>query len=414
MNCSCFEDTLYYSPPSHGDWGIVRVAALVPESHLLFVSPSACGRHGALGALQHGFKDRVSYLAIDQQDIIAGYDGLIEQAVAALLDRRRPKAVIIYVSCLDDLIGTDLDSLCHRLRAMHPGVAFQPAHMNPIALDSKKPPMLTTQQAMYNFLNPRDDRDGGVNLIGNLEPLDPDCELFPVLNAMGASPARHLSDYATFEAFQQMAQSRANLVLSPIAALAAQTLARNHGMPFLMLPVSYDLREIDGQYASLAAFLDAPLPDLSGAHQRAAEAMDAAQKALNGRPVWIAGGAVMRPFGLARALLSAGFRVETVVAQMAVPVDRDAFEWLHEAHPEINVIQPQHARLIDFDHPSPEAVAIGFDAAYIAGTSRVVPVTNDDGMFGYGGVVRLMRRMIDAAAHPADLRQMIDDYGVVL
>ena len=76
MSClNCFESTLCYTAPSHGDWGIVRIAALVPETHLLFVSPSACGRHGALGALQHGFKDRVSYLAITREDIIAGYDG---------------------------------------------------------------------------------------------------------------------------------------------------------------------------------------------------------------------------------------------------------------------------------------------------------------------------------------------------
>lgn len=28
---SCFENTLCYTAPSHGDWGIVRIAALVPE-----------------------------------------------------------------------------------------------------------------------------------------------------------------------------------------------------------------------------------------------------------------------------------------------------------------------------------------------------------------------------------------------
>lgn len=141
MSCqSCFENTLCYTAPSHGDWGIVRIAALVPEVHLLFVSPSACGRHGALGALQHGFKDRVSYLAITREDIIAGYDGLVEEAVAELLRRKKPtpRAIMIFVSCLDDLIGTDLDSLCLRLHAAHPETEFRPAHMNPITLDSKK------------------------------------------------------------------------------------------------------------------------------------------------------------------------------------------------------------------------------------------------------------------------------------
>ena len=181
MSClNCFESTLCYTAPSHGDWGIVRIAALVPETHLLFVSPSACGRHGALGALQHGFKDRVSYLAITSEDIIAGYDGLVEEAVSELLRRKnpRPRAVLIFVSCLDDLIGTDLNSLCQRLHAAHPDVEFQPAHMNPITLDSKKPPMVTTQAAMYSFLRRTEVHDQGINLLGNLDALDPGCELF--------------------------------------------------------------------------------------------------------------------------------------------------------------------------------------------------------------------------------------------
>ena len=34
MSClNCFENMLSYTAPSHGDWGIVRIAALVPETH---------------------------------------------------------------------------------------------------------------------------------------------------------------------------------------------------------------------------------------------------------------------------------------------------------------------------------------------------------------------------------------------
>lgn len=45
MSC-CFENTLHYSSPGHGDWGVVRIGMLAPESVQLFVCPSACGRHG--------------------------------------------------------------------------------------------------------------------------------------------------------------------------------------------------------------------------------------------------------------------------------------------------------------------------------------------------------------------------------
>ncbi len=417
MSCqSCFENTLCYTAPSHGDWGIVRIAALVPEVHLLFISPSACGRHGALGALQHGFKDRVSYLAITREDIITGYDTLVEEAVAELLRRKkpRPKAMMLFVSCLDDLIGTDLDSLCKRLHDSHPDVEFQPAHMNPITLDSKKPPMVTTQAAMYAFLHPTDIHDQGVNMVGNLDAISPDCELFNVLSGWGCSPTRHFSDFDTFEGYQTMARSQANLMFSPIASLAVQQMQSGLGIPNLFLPVSYDLNEIKAEYAQLADFLKKDLPDMSKWHDEAVAEMETTRTALNGRPVWITAGSVLKPFGLARALLCAGFNVEAIVAQMAIAPDRDALNWILENHPEVNIIQPQHVNVIDFNHRSTEAVAIGFDSAYIAGASRVVSIVNDAGMFGYMGVVRLMQMMRESAANPEDLKQLIDDYGVVI
>ena len=417
MSCqSCFENTLCYTEPSHGDWGIVRIAALVPEVHLLFVSPSACGRHGALGALQHGFKDRVSYLAITREDIIAGYDGLVEEAVSELLRRKnpRPRAVLIFVSCLDDLIGTDLNSLCQRLHAAHPDVEFQPAHMNPITLDSKKPPMVTTQAAMYAFLHPAKERDQGINLMGNLDALNPNCELFDVLKDWGCAPVRHLSDFETFEDYQSMAKSRASLLLSPIASLAAQQMEARLGIPSLFLPVSYDVEEVEAQYAQLAAFLGKDIPQLGAQREEALAEMEATLKALAGRPIWITAGSVLKPFALARALLQAGLNVEAVVAQTAIAPDRAACQWLCENHPEVLILQPQHVNVIDFAHRSPEAVAIGFDAAYLAGASRVVPIVNDAGMFGYWGIAALMRSLREEAAHPQDLKQLIDDYGVVI
>lgn len=49
--------TLHYVSATHGDWGVVRIAALVPESHQLFVCPFACGRHGALGGAVNWIKN---------------------------------------------------------------------------------------------------------------------------------------------------------------------------------------------------------------------------------------------------------------------------------------------------------------------------------------------------------------------
>ena len=125
MNCCCgsLGKTLHYVSPAHGGWGVVRIAALVPESYQLFVAPFACGRHGALGGILNGIKDRISYLFIDESDIVSGgYEDLIPEAVEELLAslEKRPKVLMIFVSCLDDLLGTDHVSLNQRLSERFP------------------------------------------------------------------------------------------------------------------------------------------------------------------------------------------------------------------------------------------------------------------------------------------------------
>lgn len=75
--------------------------------------PSACGRHGALGSIHNGYKDRLFFLCLDESDIIEGYAHLIPDAVEELLSclKKRPRAVMMIFTCLDDLIGTDHDAL---------------------------------------------------------------------------------------------------------------------------------------------------------------------------------------------------------------------------------------------------------------------------------------------------------------
>ena len=212
-----FEDTLHYTSPAHGGWGMVRIGMLVPESVQLFVCPFACGRHGAIGAMRQGFKDRLAYLYVDQNDIVRGYDDLIPGAVEELLDAlpRRPRVVLIFLSCLDDLIGTDREALLEVLHGRFPDLRFRICHMNPISLDSKSPPPVTIQRRIYSLLEPSETKEAAVNGIGNLEAVATECELHRVLEGLGAGELRHISRCGTFGEFQRMASSRANLVLTP-------------------------------------------------------------------------------------------------------------------------------------------------------------------------------------------------------
>ena len=106
-----------------------------------------------------------------------------------------------------------------------------------------------------------------------------------------------------------MASSRANLVLAPTGVQAAKDMERALGIPFLLLPVSYSIGEIEAGYRQLRDFLDpsGAEPDLSAERAAALGAIEAALRAVGDRPVIVDASAATRPFGLARALLERSY-----------------------------------------------------------------------------------------------------------
>ena len=418
MSC-CFENTLHYSSPGHGDWGVVRIGMLAPESVQLFVCPSACGRHGAIGAMKQGLKDRLFYLYVSQSDIVDGYDPLIPEAVKNVLEalKKQPKVFFIFVSCLDDLIGTDHEALLEELGNSYPGIQFRVCHMNPIPLGSKTPPPVSIQNNLYSLLEPAQDRDSGVNAVGNLEPVALSSELYPFLNTYGAGELRHISRYTVYEQYQEMSRSRANLVIGPPGRQAAGQMEERLGIPWVFIPVSYDMEEIEGGYARLKQLLAPDAEDcfdFAPARERALKAVERARRRVGDIPVIIDASATVQPFGMAKALLTYGFQVTRVEAQDCMPFDREHMEWLVRNHPKVEICQPEHHRAVLFSRRLEYSLGIGVEGAYLAGSRHVADLFNDAGMFGYDGIVRLMGLMEGAMEAEVDLEQMINGYGLVV
>ena len=245
MSCGCFRDSLHYSSPSHGDWGVVRIGMLLPQSVQLFICCSGCGRHGALSAIHQGYKDRLFYLYLDQSDIVSGYDDLIPEAVDEILSRleKRPRAMFLFVSCLDDLIGTNHEAVLEELCRRHPEIRFAFAHMNPITLNEALSPPVSIQKNLYAMLDVPKEKDGGIGCIGNLERISDSSELYFLIRSTGGK-LRHISDYTSFDDFQEMAACKKNLLLFPPGRAAARDLQERLGTEFLCLPATYDLEEI--------------------------------------------------------------------------------------------------------------------------------------------------------------------------
>ncbi len=418
MSCSCFQDTLHYTSPATGGWGLVRICMQLPESHQLFVCPAACGRHGALGAYQQGIKERLSYLYVEQSDIIDGYDDLIVQACGELLEAldNKPKVILIVVSCIDDLLGTNHQAITDELHGRHNGTHFVFAHMNPISLDSKRPPAITALDAMHSLLERNDEKLPAVNLVGCFAGIEKSSELYPFLASLGIEEIHHIGETKNFEQYKLMEQSRLNLLLSPAGSLACTSMKRKAGIPFLKTFVSYDTADIAEDYRRIAEFFgkDVSCYDFTAAIQTMEEAVQAARAKIGGMPLIVDDSCTKRPFLLAKVLLNYGFNVVRIFAQQCIPPDKESYSVITEQHPEIEIIQPHHHNTLKFNKRLPKSLALGFEAGYISASEYVVNLVNDDGLFGYDGVRRLMNMMSEAVETKADLQKMIKEYGLVI
>lgn len=413
----CYEESLEYTAPSHGGWGLVRILTQVPELRLLFICPSACGRHSALGAVNQNIKDRVSYYYLDENEIAKGYDAEIKEACKELLEEvlEKPKVLMIIVSCLDDLIGTDVDKVMEELNQEIPSVTFICGHMNPITMDTPSPPLITNLKLIYSLLGERKDGDRGINLIGPFVKPREESELYKFFEMTGCGPLRHITDFNDYEGYQTMAKSMMNLALSPIALPIVKELEEKNRQPFIELFTSYDLEDIDAKYEKLKAHFNLR-EDIAFLREKRAKALSKIEevKELCGdREVYIAQGGVFRPFQLGAALKKYGFHVKAIIAQKLLPIEKPYMEELAEDEA-IQFLQTQHFNTILFRHRNKDAIGIGLDAAYIAGTDHVLNILNDEELYGYDGLYRLMELIEEAVLQPASLESIIKDYGLVI
>lgn len=426
MSCSScsqknvFNKSLFYSSPAHGGWGVLKAAQLLPESYHLFISPAGCGRHGALGACLDGRKKGVSYLYLKEEDIVSGgYEDTLIQAVEQLLTHlkkcgRTPKVLGIFVSCIDDLLGTDHDALLAELSALYPDMRFRFCHMNPTSTDTSVPPAVNVQNKNYSMLDVSKKRDKGVNILGNFAPLRPNGELFTMLSKMGASAVRHISDYDTFAAYQDMAKSCLNLVVTPSGKYSAVNMEKKHNMPYELVFTTFRLDKIKENYETMAKFFKAECPDVTEYEEACKRALEETRKHLNGMPVVIDGESIVRPFDLARTMLEAGINVAGIFGQQLIPSDKENFEWVMEHYPDMKIWQPQSPEATLREKHFDDCLAIGYSAAYLSQTTHVVDIDGQHGLYGYQGMIDLMEMVRKAADETIDLKKVLDEAVLVV
>jgi hypothetical protein len=414
----------FLDPPAKKDRGVIILGAY---------RPPACGRHGAIAAIEQGYKKKISYLCLgDNEIVLGGYEEEIKRGVREVLSRiqPRPRALIIFMSCIDDLLGTDHTAALRQMEEEH-GVPIRLARMNPISTDNKLPPGIRVQKTMYEFLDPPAKKDRGVIILGAYRPPARDSELAGALDFFGFGPIRHPEFCPDFESFRQMSQSAAALLLRPEGRAAAEDVSSRLDIPCHKPFMAFDKDAVLEQYRGLFAFLEnLEAPGKSGspgarekaqsfltaAREKVEEREEQARAVLGKARLAIDSTATIAPFNLALALVKAGLNVNRIYTNQLPEFEKPSLRELARIKGDITVVNPNHTRKYGPRSTEPLAdMAVGFEAGYAAAAPVTVPLAFDEQLFGFEGYTRVLDRLIQFAGEgTSDLRQQVKEYGLVV
>ena len=255
--------TLFYNSPGAVGFGVKRAALVLPESAMLLVAPNACGRNSTVMSTEEGYADRMFYLPMSETDLVTGrHLSRIPEAIHEIMEVAdpKPKAIVICITCVDALLGTDLPRICRKAEEEN-DVLVIPSYMYAIEREGKKPPMVAIRETLYSLLERPSVDPRAVNLLGFFSELDPDSDLLSLLKGAGIRTVNQISAMKTLDDYYEMGKANFNIVLHPESVYAAGTLQKRLNMPFLELHRLYDPDRIHNQYRLFASAVGVTMDD---------------------------------------------------------------------------------------------------------------------------------------------------------
>lgn len=426
---SPFETGIEYSSPARGPWNIVHTGMLLPESHQIFICAQSCLRGVVLTAAEMNAFKRFSTIAIEEHNILDGdTEDLIINGTEDILNRLpyKPKAVLIFTSCIHHFIGCDLRFVYDQLKKKFPEIDITDCYMNPTMRKTLTAPDVKMRQQLYSTLHEAAEKDDGINFIGNNFAADSECEIILTAIQNGLF-TRDICNTKTYSEFQEMASSWLNIVTNPAAELAGKTLEKRFDSKYIYLPVCWSFSEIQKHFECYVNELKKYLDEknisfknfnLEELQRRAEDALIETKKIFQDTPVVIDYTAVTRPLGLARLLLSYGINVVSVYADSFTAEEKNDFDFLKNNFPNLMLYATVHPKMAIL--PAVEKknatkkqriVAVGQKATYFTGTNNFVNILENGGLWGFTGIIKLCELLQDAFVNEKDAAKIIQVKG---
>ena len=384
--------TLFYNSPGAVGFGVKRAALVLPESAMLLVAPNACGRNSTVMSTEEGYADRMFYLPMTETDLVTGrHLSRIPEAIREIMEVAdpKPKAIVICITCVDALLGTDLPRICRKAEAEN-DVLVIPSYMYAIEREGKKPPMVAIRETLYSLLERPTVDPRAVNLLGFFSALDPDSDLLSLMKGSGIQTVNQIASMETLDDYYEMGKANFNIVLHPEAVYAAGTLQKRLGMPFLELHRLYDPERIRNQYRLFGSAVGITLDD-GDLYEACIAQRDAFAAQFAGTSVAIGEMCNANPYELAAFLCRMGLRVTSVFSNLT-EYDFPFLKQLAEVSPDTKVYTGISPSMVHYAEEDVD-VTIGKDAAVYCPHAKHVLWNSEKQPFGYTAVNGLLAEL---------------------
>ena len=395
--------TLAFNSPGAEGFGVKRAGLAVPGSIMLIVAPGCCGRNTSMISSMKEYNNRFFYLCIDETDIVTGrHLKKIPKAVASICEslEKKPSVVMICITCVDALLGTDMERVCRKAEEKA-GLPVRPCYMYALTREGRKPPMVHVRQSLYSLLEPGHKKGNVVNLLGYFSPLVDDCELYTLLQEAGVKTIHEISRCEDFEEYKKMSEANFNLVLHPEARFAAEDFHDRLKIPFIELRRLYQIDKIGSQYQAFGAALGIEF-HAEEQKKQAQEAIESFRKVCPD-PVFAVGECENAdPFELSLALVKYGFKV----AEIYGTITGENFIYIRQLKklsPQTKIFSNMEPTMLYYD-PAESGVTltIGKDACYYHPNTKGIHWNEERQPFGYAGVRRLFEALELAVTEQAE------------
>ena len=410
-----FQPGLEFNSPAHGNWNIVHTGMLVPEAQQIYVCADNCMRGVVLTAAEMNAAERFSFVIVEEKDLLGGnLEDITIEGVTDVLNRlpEKPKAVLLFTVCLHHFLGSDLDRIYGELESRFPEIFFMRCFMDPIMQKTGPTPDQKLRRAMYDAVPEAEADPGCVTLLGSDFVLDADADIRRISEHNGFK-LRETAACETWEEYQKLGEGSLIIDCYPAGKFGVQQQAERLGRPFLYLPGSFDYEEIQWQEEQLLEKLkelkgEITGPDIKKEIRFCEKALSHAKKIIGDTPIALDYLFHPRPLGLAKLLLTHGFKVESIYLDSISPEEKDVFFWLKENIPELKLISTIRPEMRVRTRCSENKIlAIGQKAAWFTGSRNFVNMVQGGGLYGFDGIRRTAQLMIEAFEAEKDPEDLI-------